>query len=74
MLYKPCTHAWYSSQTPTGPIPEKAEIVIVGGGIIGTLAAVFLANRIPGNSICIIEKDLTVSQAHTMLLTTFLSL
>lgn len=59
--YRLPTHACYSSQAPTGTVPEKAEIVIIGGGIIGTLAAVFLANRIPGNSICVVEKDLSVS-------------
>lgn len=35
-------------------IPEKAEVVIVGGGIIGTSAALFLARR--GVSVVLCEK------------------
>ncbi|EDV22676.1 uncharacterized protein TRIADDRAFT_50587 [Trichoplax adhaerens] len=65
--YRLADRARYSSQTSTSALPKSADIVIIGGGIIGTLAAVYLANRIPGSSMCIIERDLSYTYASTVL-------
>ncbi len=37
-----------------GPLPDKADIVVVGGGVIGVSAALFLARR--GLSVTLLEK------------------
>ena len=41
------------------------DVAIVGGGIMGSSAAYFLANRMPPEmgKICVIERDPTVSKS-----------
>ena len=36
---------------------DQYDVVIAGGGIMGCSSAYFLAQRIPGSSICVIERD-----------------
>ena len=57
------------SRWGTGPLLHRAlssksrdhyEVVIAGGAVMGCSSAYFLANRIPGDSICIIERDTLV--------------
>ena len=42
------------------------DVAIVGGGIMGSSSAYFLANRIPPGvgKICVIERDPTVSKRY----------
>jgi len=44
----------------TLPSDSKHDVVIVGGGVMGWSSAFFLARRIPGDSICVIERDTKV--------------
>ena len=37
------------------------DVVIAGGGVMGCSSAYFLAKRMPGSSICIVERDPNVS-------------
>jgi len=54
-----------------GSLEEKKvyDVAIVGGGIMGSSSAYFLANRMsPGvGKICVIERDPTYSKASTVL-------
>ena len=36
------------------------DVVVVGGGVMGWSSAFFLGRRIPGDSICVIERDTKV--------------
>lgn len=38
----------------TGPLPDKADVVVIGGGIVGVMAAWFLAER--GEKVVLCEK------------------
>ena len=51
------------SQTLGSPGHKVYDVVIVGGGIMGSSSAYFLANRMPREmgKICVIERDPTVS-------------
>ena len=40
---------------------EHYDVVIAGGGIMGCSSAYFLAQRVPPESVCIIERDPKVS-------------
>ena len=44
------------------PIPRESDIVIVGGGLVGTMMAHLLGQRAKkGAKVVVIEKDLSVS-------------
>lgn len=47
------------SNGPTVP-RDQYDVVIAGGGVMGCSSAYFLARRIPGHSVCIIERDTKV--------------
>lgn len=36
------------------------DVVIMGGGVIGSSVAHFLSRRMPGSAICVVERDSTV--------------
>ena len=36
---------------------QNYDVIIAGGGVMGCSAAYFMAQRLPGNSVCIIERD-----------------
>ena len=57
VLYTGCARAF--SNGPTVP-RDQYDVVIAGGGVMGCSSAYFLARRIPGHSICIIERDIKV--------------
>ena len=42
------------------------DVVVAGGGIMGCSSAYFLAQRIPGSSICVIERDPKVTMLETV--------
>lgn len=57
-----------NSDVPTYTYPEHADIVIIGGGYIGSSTAYWLKKRAgEGLSIAILDKDLTVSFALYLL-------
>ena len=37
------------------------DVVVVGGGVMGSSSAYFLASRMPNKSVCVVERDFTVS-------------
>ena len=47
------------SNGPTMP-RDHYDVVIAGGGVMGCSSGYFLARRIPGHSVCIIERDTKV--------------
>ncbi len=49
------------------PRENSCDVLIIGGGIIGCAAAYFLLSAEPNLKVCIVEKDLTYSQASTPL-------
>ncbi|RWS14399.1 fad oxidoreductase-like protein [Dinothrombium tinctorium] len=49
-------------------VPEAVDIVVIGGGIIGSSIAYFLKQRAPeGFSLCVVEKDPEYTHAATSL-------
>ena len=57
ILYTGCARAF--SNGPAVP-RDRYDVVIAGGGVMGCSSAYFLARRIPGHSVCIIERDTKV--------------
>lgn len=43
------------------PLPSRYDVCIVGGGVMGSASAFFLASRMPRKSVCVIERDFSVS-------------
>jgi (S)-2-hydroxyglutarate dehydrogenase len=48
-----------------GRAPEQADLAIVGGGIVGLAVARELAQRNPGSSVCVLERETTVAAHQT---------
>jgi (S)-2-hydroxyglutarate dehydrogenase len=48
-----------------GRAPEQADLAIVGGGIVGLAVARELAQRNPGSSVCVLEREPTVAAHQT---------
>jgi (S)-2-hydroxyglutarate dehydrogenase len=46
-------------------LPERADVVVVGAGILGLATAVELANRLPGRRVVVVEKDREIARHQT---------
>lgn len=46
---------------------ESFDVVIVGGGVMGSAAAFFLSQRMDPSRICVVERDMTYSRASSPL-------
>src|SRR5450432_485806 len=45
--------------------PERCDLAIVGGGIVGLAVARELARRSPGNSVCVLERETDIGTHQT---------
>ena len=54
------------SHEPHGAeVPERCDIAVVGGGIVGLAVARELLARNPGASLCVLERDAAVGTQQT---------
>ncbi len=51
------------------PLPERADVVVVGGGVIGCSIALHLRRRLPGARVAVVERDPTYARASSRLAT-----
>uniref|UniRef100_A0A7S4MHQ2 FAD-dependent oxidoreductase domain-containing protein 1 n=1 Tax=Vannella robusta TaxID=1487602 RepID=A0A7S4MHQ2_9EUKA len=49
----------------TGTIGDKADVVIIGGGVVGSSAAYFLSKEDPNLKVTLLERDLTYKYCAT---------
>lgn len=56
------------SGTPEPPFPKEVDILVIGGGIMGSSVAYWLKQRAPESfSLAVVERDLTYSRSSTCL-------
>ncbi|HEY4896177.1 MAG TPA: L-2-hydroxyglutarate oxidase [Solirubrobacteraceae bacterium] len=51
--------------TPTAPAPERCDLAVVGGGIVGLAVARELLARKPGASVCVLEREDDIATHQT---------
>ena len=43
--------------SPSQPVPENVDLMVIGGGILGLAIARELLTRYPGRSLCVLERE-----------------
>jgi L-2-hydroxyglutarate oxidase len=49
----------------SAPLPERADVVVVGAGILGLATAVELARRLPDRHVVVLEKEPAIARHQT---------